>query len=44
MRFSLPELRAFGRITARAKAADAEAQFSAAIRAGIPPLDVQPDN
>jgi Domain of unknown function (DUF4105) len=41
MRFSLPELRAFGHITARAKAADDDPRFSAAIRAGIPPLDAQ---
>ncbi len=43
-RFSLPELRTFGRITTRAKAADDDPQFSAAIRAGIPPLEVPPDN
>ena len=41
MRFSLPQLRAFGRITARAKAADDDPQFSAAIRVGIPPLESQ---
>jgi hypothetical protein len=40
-RFSLPELRTFGRITARARAADDDPQFSAAIRAGIPPLEAQ---
>jgi hypothetical protein len=43
-RFSLPELRAFGRITTRAKAAADDPQFSAAIRAGIPPLEAPPDN
>ena len=37
-RYSLAELRAFGRITERARQAGYGAQFSAAIRAGIPPL------
>ena len=39
MRFSLPQLRAFGRITARAKGAADDPQFSTAIRVGIPPLE-----
>jgi hypothetical protein len=38
-RHSVDELRAFGRCTARARAAADGADFSAAIRAGIPPLD-----
>jgi Domain of unknown function (DUF4105) len=37
-RYTLAELRAAGRITARARAADRSADFSAAIRRGIPPL------
>lgn len=37
-RHSLAELRALGRITDRAHAADQRPDFSAAIRAGIPPL------
>jgi hypothetical protein len=37
-RYTLEELRAAGRITARARAADRSADFSAAIRRGIPPL------
>lgn len=37
-RYSLAQLRAFGRITERARQAGYGAQFSAAIRAGIPPL------
>ena len=39
MRYPLAELRRRGRITDRAKAADPRADFSAAIRAGIPALD-----
>jgi hypothetical protein len=38
-RFSLPELRALGRITDRAKQSDRSETFSADIRQGIPPLD-----
>ncbi|HXP67475.1 MAG TPA: DUF4105 domain-containing protein [Steroidobacteraceae bacterium] len=38
-RFSLPELRALGRITDRAKQADRSETFSADIRKGIPSLD-----
>jgi hypothetical protein len=37
-RYSLEQLRAFGRITDRAKAADQSATFSQEIRQGIPPL------
>jgi Domain of unknown function (DUF4105) len=37
-RYTLAELRAFGRITERARQADRNPDFSAAIRAGIPPL------
>jgi hypothetical protein len=37
-RYTLEQLRAFGRITARAQQADRSADFSAAIRSGIPPL------
>jgi hypothetical protein len=37
-RFTLQELRAAGRITLRARQADRSADFSAAIRRGIPPL------
>jgi hypothetical protein len=37
-RYSLRELRAFGHITERARAADASASFSQDIRTGIPPL------
>jgi hypothetical protein len=37
-RYSLEQLRKFGRITDRARAADRSAQFSADIRAGIPSL------
>jgi hypothetical protein len=37
-RYTLAQLRAFGRITERARQADRSAEFSAAIRAGIPPL------
>jgi hypothetical protein len=37
-RFTLEELRAAGRITMRARDADRSADFSAAIRRGIPPL------
>lgn len=37
-RHALTELRALGRITDRARAADQRPDFSAAIRAGIPPL------
>ncbi len=42
MRYSLAQLRSFGRITARARAADNSADFSAAIRRGIPPLPPAP--
>jgi hypothetical protein len=38
MRFSLPELRALGRITERARAHDESATFSDQIRAGVPAL------
>ena len=38
-RLSVPELRRLGRISERAQRADASPDFSAAIRAGIPPLD-----
>jgi Domain of unknown function (DUF4105) len=41
-RYSLEQLRAFGRITDRAKAADQSARFSQDIRQGIPPLLPQP--
>lgn len=41
-RYSLAQLRAWGRITQRARQAGYDAQFSAAIRAGIPPLPVAP--
>ena len=37
-RYALEELRRLGRITERARAADASASFSDAIRRGIPPL------
>jgi len=37
-RYSLAQLRQFGRITGRARAADHSAYFSADIRAGIPAL------
>jgi hypothetical protein len=37
-RYALTQLRAFGRITDRAKAADGRPDFSQAIRQGIPPL------
>jgi hypothetical protein len=37
-RYTLAELRSWGRITERARHADRSPQFSAAIRAGIPPL------
>ncbi|MBS0378498.1 MAG: DUF4105 domain-containing protein [Proteobacteria bacterium] len=37
-RYPLAELKRLGRITERARAADARPDFSAAIRAGIPPL------
>jgi Domain of unknown function (DUF4105) len=40
-RHSLEQLRAFGRITDRAKAADGSATFSTDIRQGIPALPVQ---
>jgi hypothetical protein len=40
-RYSLEQLRAFGRITDRAKAADRSATFSTDIRQGIPVLPVQ---
>ena len=38
-RFAVSELRRLGRITDRAKQADAREDFSAAIRAGIPEFD-----
>lgn len=38
MRRSLPDLEAMARIADRARAADRDADFSAAIRAGVPPL------
>jgi hypothetical protein len=38
-RYTLEQLRAFGRITDRARQADRSPDFSAAIRVGIPPLD-----
>jgi hypothetical protein len=41
-RYSLEQLRQFGRITDRAKAADRSENFSADIRAGIPPLPAAP--
>jgi hypothetical protein len=41
-RYSLKQLRKFGRITDRAKAADRSESFSADIRAGIPPLAAAP--
>jgi len=41
-RYSLEQLKAFGRITDRAKAADQSAAFSQDIRQGIPPLLPQP--
>jgi hypothetical protein len=41
-RYSLEQLRAFGRITDRAKAADQSATFSQEIRQGIPPLPPGP--
>ena len=42
-RYSLAELRRFGRITERARLAEPSADFSRAIRSGIPPLeDAQP--
>jgi Domain of unknown function (DUF4105) len=41
-RYTLEELRSVGRITARARAADRSADFSAAIRRGIPPLSDAP--
>jgi hypothetical protein len=37
-RFTLEQLRAFGRITERAKQADRSEEFSHDIRRGIPPL------
>ncbi|HEY0179824.1 MAG TPA: DUF4105 domain-containing protein [Dokdonella sp.] len=40
-RYPLATLRAFGRITERARAADASPTFSTDIRAGIPPLDAR---
>ena len=40
-RYSLEQLRAFGRITDRAKAADQSATFSQEIRQGIPALPIQ---
>jgi hypothetical protein len=39
-RYTLEQLRAFGRITERAKQADRSPQFSQEIRRGIPPLEV----
>ena len=39
-RYTLEQLRAFGRITERAKQADHNPQFSQEIRRGIPPLEV----
>jgi hypothetical protein len=41
-RYSLEQLRAFGRITDRAKAADQSATFSQDIRQGIPTLPPGP--
>jgi len=41
-RYSLEQLRAFGRITERARAADQSATFSQDIRQGIPPLPPGP--
>jgi hypothetical protein len=41
-RFTLDELRAFGRITERAKSADRSETFSAEIRQGVPQLDAAP--
>jgi hypothetical protein len=41
-RYSLEQLRAFGRITERARAADRSATFSQDIRQGIPPLPPGP--
>jgi hypothetical protein len=38
-RYPLEELRALGRITERAKKSDRSPNFSADIRAGIPPLE-----
>jgi hypothetical protein len=38
-RYTLAQLRAFGHITPRARAADRSEGFSAAIRVGIPPLE-----
>jgi hypothetical protein len=38
-RYSLAQLRSFGRITERAKSADRSASFSADIRRGVPPLN-----
>jgi hypothetical protein len=40
-RYSLEQLRAFGRITDRAKAADRSATFSTDIRQGIPMLPAE---
>ena len=39
-RYTLAQLRAFGRITERAKQADRSPQFSQEIRRGIPPLEL----
>jgi hypothetical protein len=39
-RYTLEQLRAFGRITERAKQADRSPQFSQEIRRGIPPLEL----
>lgn len=41
-RYPLAQLRALGRITQRARQAGYDGQFSAAIRAGIPPLPAAP--
>ena len=41
-RYTLQELRAFGRITERARQADRSEDFSREIRAGIPPLQDSP--
>jgi hypothetical protein len=40
-RYSLRELRKFGRITERAKQSDRNENFSADIRRGVPPLELQ---
>jgi Domain of unknown function (DUF4105) len=43
-RYSLEELRAFGRITDRARKSDRRATFSADIREGVPPVEPPPED